>query len=77
MNDDAIEKATAKFSARVLDASDGDIRSAVDLAYRTTLGRAPTGGELDSALTYLANDPARMKGLAWMLFNLDEFIYVR
>jgi hypothetical protein len=49
----------------------------VDLAYRTTLGRAPTGGELDSALTYLANDPARMKGLAWMLFNLDEFIYVR
>jgi 3',5'-cyclic AMP phosphodiesterase CpdA len=77
MNDDAIEKATAKFSSRVLEASSGDIRSAVDLAYRTTLGRAPTGGELDSALTYLANDPARMKGLAWMLFNLDEFIYVR
>jgi hypothetical protein len=77
MNDDAIEKATAKFSARVLDASGGDIRSAVDLAYRTTLGRAPTGGELDSALTYLQNDPARMKGFAWMLFNLDEFIYVR
>ena len=23
------------------------------------------------------NDPARLKGLAWLLFNLDEFIYVR
>ena len=29
------------------------------------------------ALAYLDNDPARLKGLAWLLFNLDEFIYVR
>ena len=33
--------------------------------------------ELDYALTYIENDPARMKELAWLLFNLDEFIYVR
>ena len=30
-----------------------------------------------SALAYLDDDPARLKGLAWLLFNLDEFIYVR
>ena len=29
------------------------------------------------ALAYLGNDPARLKGLAWLLFNLDEFVYVR
>jgi hypothetical protein len=28
-------------------------------------------------LAYLENDPARLKNLAWLLFNLDEFIYVR
>ena len=32
---------------------------------------------MDYALAYLDNDPARLKGLAWLLFNLDEFIYVR
>jgi len=77
MNDPLIEKETEKFAARLLDDSSGDLKAAVDDAYRVALGRAPTGSELDSALTYLQNDPARMKGFAWLLFNLDEFIYVR
>ena len=34
-------------------------------------------GEMDRALTYLDNSPDRMKGFAWLLVNLDEFIYVR
>ena len=33
--------------------------------------------ELDYSLTYIGKDPERMKELAWLLFNLDEFIYVR
>jgi hypothetical protein len=41
------------------------------------LGRAPSGSELDYALTYIENDPKRLKDLAWLLYNLDEFIYVR
>ena len=77
MNDAVIEKETEKFAARVLDESSGDLKSAVDDAYHVALGRAPTGSEIDSALTYLQNDPTRMKGLAWLLFNLDEFVYVR
>ena len=35
------------------------------------------GPWIDRALTYLENDPARLKGFAWLLFNLDEFIYIR
>ena len=50
---------------------------AVDAAYRRALGRKPSGAELDYGLTYIESDPARMKELAWLLFNLDEFIYVR
>jgi hypothetical protein len=77
MNDDVIETETARFADRVLKDSGGDVKGAVTLAWRTALGRSPSGSELDSALTYVNNDPARMKGLAWLLFNLDEFLYVR
>jgi hypothetical protein len=49
----------------------------VDLGYRIALGRSPSGVEKDEAMTYLQNDPARLKGLAWLLFNLDEFVFVR
>ena len=37
----------------------------------------PTPTEKDRALSYIENDPARLKGFAWLLFNLDEFIYIR
>jgi hypothetical protein len=55
----------------------GDLTVAVDLAYRITLARQPSTAERDQALAFLENDPARLKNLAWLLFNLDEFIYVR
>jgi hypothetical protein len=77
MNNDLIEKESEKFAERLLSESSGDLRGAVTLAYRTTLGRAPSGVELDKALTYIGDDKSRVKGLGWLLFNLDEFIYVR
>ena len=77
MNDDMIEKETEKFAESVMDEATGDVKTAVELAYQRALGRPPSGAERDKALTYLNNDPARMKGFAWLLFNLDEFIYVR
>ena len=55
----------------------GDVRAAVTATYQRTLARKPSATELDYALTYIDKDPARMKELAWLLFNLDEFIYVR
>ncbi len=77
MNDKVIQAETAKLAARMLKETSGDVRSAVNLAYRTTLSRLPTPAELDRALTFVDGNPDRMQGLAWLLFNLDEFIYVK
>jgi len=77
MNSDAIEKASEKFAARLKGESGGDLRAAVDLAYRAAVARPPSDQERRHALAYLSDDPSRLKGLAWLLFNLDEFLYVR
>ena len=37
----------------------------------------PSFDRKDTALSYIENDPERLKGFAWLLFNLDEFIYMR
>jgi hypothetical protein len=77
MNSEEIDQASARFAERLQKESKGDLKSAVDLAYRTALARPPSAAEQERALKYLDNDPARLKGLAWLMFNLDEFIYVR
>ncbi len=77
MNSDTIAQATSRFAERLAKDSRGDLTAAVDLAYRITLARPPSPSERSRALTFLAGDPARLKDLAWLLFNLDEFIYVR
>jgi len=77
MNSDLVEKESARLAALVLKETSGDLHAAVAAAYERTLGRKPTGAELDYALTYIEKDPARMKELAWLLLNLDEFVYVR
>jgi hypothetical protein len=77
MNADEIENATAKFAERLKAESNGDLKAAVDLAYRFTLARQPSPAEANYALAYLDNDPNRLKNFAWLLFNLDEFVYVR
>ncbi|MCU1259005.1 MAG: hypothetical protein JWO80_1890 [Bryobacterales bacterium] len=77
MNNDLMEKESEKLAQLVLKEASGDVHAAVTSAYQRTLGRKPSGSELDYALTYIENDPTRMKELAWLLFNLDEFIYVR
>lgn len=77
MNNDLIDKEATKLADRVVKESGGDLPKAVTLAYRYTLGRSPSSAELDKGLTYTAGDEAQLKGLAWVLFNLDEFLYVR
>ncbi len=77
MNNDLIERESGRLADNLLKASSGDLSSAVRLAYRTVIGRPPSGAEMDYALTYVGKDPARLKELGWLLFNLDEFIYVR
>ena len=77
MNGDLVENESKKLAALVLKESSDDVRAAVTAAYQRTLGRKPTANEVDYSLSYIGNDPARMRELAWLLFNLDEFIYVR
>ncbi len=77
MNSDPIARATARLGERLAKESQGDLRTAVDLGYRITLARPPSPSERAVALAFLADDPARLKDFAWLLFNLDEFLYVR
>jgi hypothetical protein len=77
MNSPEIEKASTMFAERLKKESAGELNKAVDLGYRITLSRPPSPDEKDYALTYVANNADRLKNLAWLLFNLDEFIYVQ
>jgi hypothetical protein len=76
MNSEVIDQATTQLAERLRQESGGALPAAVELAYRLTLARPPTPQEAARALAYLGEDPARLKGLAWLLFNLDEFLYV-
>jgi hypothetical protein len=77
MNSPEVDKACARLGARLQKETQGDLPAAVDLAYRLTLARPPSPAEKSNALAYLDRDAGRLPQLAWLLFNLDEFIYVR
>ena len=77
MNSDVISGASRKFAERIREGSGGDLVAAVNLGYRMAIARPPSAAERKVALAYLQGDPARLDGLAWMLYNLDEFLYAR
>ncbi|MDB6037918.1 MAG: hypothetical protein JWM99_1759, partial [Verrucomicrobiales bacterium] len=77
MNSTEIENATTELAARLQTEAKGNLTNAVDLAFRLTVARPASQAEKDRAVAYLQNDPDRLKQLSWLLFNLDEFIYVR
>lgn len=77
MNSQEVETASDKLAERLAKESGGDLNKAVDLGFRLTVARAPSAAEKDRALTYLENNPTRLKNLSWLLLNLDEFVYVR
>jgi hypothetical protein len=77
MNSPEIEKAATMFADRLKKESEGDPGKAVDLAYRVALSRPPSAAEKENALKFVGADPNRLKDLAWVIFNLDEFIYIQ
>ncbi len=77
MNSDEIDKASARFAERLKHECGADLGAAVDLGYRVALARPPSASERERALAYLGSDPAHLTGFAWLLFNLDEFLYVQ
>ncbi|MBV9123250.1 MAG: DUF1553 domain-containing protein, partial [Planctomycetes bacterium] len=77
MNSPEVNLAARQLAQRLRQSCGDDLSAAIDLGYRTTLARPPSPGEAREALTYLDGKPDRLNGLAWMLFNLDEFTYGR
>ena len=77
MNDKLVVEASTRFADRLKKESDGDVGKAIDLGYRIAIARHPSAKEKDTALTYINSDPTQLKGFTWLLFNLDEFSYVR
>ena len=77
MNNELVEDASSRFAERLRKESGGDCTSAVALAFKIALGRPPSDVERAKAVDYLEGDPERVKGFAWLLFNMDEFLYVR
>ncbi|MBI3416317.1 MAG: DUF1553 domain-containing protein [Verrucomicrobia bacterium] len=77
MNSELADDVSARFAERLKKDSRGDLAAAVMLGYRMALGRLPSTMELAKALDYLQGDLGRVKDFAWLLLNLDEFMYVR
>lgn len=75
LNDPMVEAAAGKLAARL--AAEPDLGRAAKRAFQETIGRPPSNAELDRALSLLGNDSGKLKSLAWMLYNLDEFLFVK
>ena len=77
MNSPQIDRATQAL-AKHLSADSGTAPdSGVDQAFQNIIGRPPSARERDLAIHWIAQDPTRLPSLGWLLFNLDEFLYVR
>lgn len=77
MNSAPVQIAAERFASRLKQESGGDLKDAVERGYRIALGRRPSAAERSRALDYIEGDPTRLQGFAWLLFNLDEFVFVR
>jgi hypothetical protein len=77
MNSPEINLASQKLAQRLRKDCGENLSAAIELGYRIALARPPSAEEASEALKYLDGKPDRLSGLAWMLFNLDEFVYAR
>ncbi len=77
MNSPDIDKASIKLGQRLREEIGDDLTAAVNMAYRRVLSRPPSLSERTEALAWIGDDDAHLDRLSWLLFNLDEFIYVR
>ena len=77
MNSPDVDRASRQWADRLRAESKDDLVGAVERAYRQSLARPPSPGEREEALSLLAGNASRLDRLTWLLFNLDEFLYVR
>lgn len=77
MNNPLANEAAALFGRRLSEIVDGDLLAGIQEGYRMALTREPEPAEVQVALEYLESQTQAFERLAWMLVNLDEFIYLR
>ncbi len=77
MNNDLVDFSAAHFAERLTQDSRGDLANAVRLGFLAALGRPPTESERSRSIEFLGGDAGRLKGFAWLMLNLDEFVYIR
>ncbi len=76
MNNALGQRASVLFGERLQRESQGDLNLAVVLGFRWALGRPPTPSEWSHSLALLDSQPKQLPTFAWVLFNLDEFLYI-
>lgn len=77
MNSELVDTLASRLATWLERASSGSPAVMIELGYRRVLARAPTPSERETAARFLEGGTGRAEDLAWMLFNLDEFIYLR
>ncbi|MCB1098944.1 MAG: DUF1553 domain-containing protein [Verrucomicrobiae bacterium] len=77
MNNTMVNQAAEAFGKRLNQLGQDDLSQRIRVGYRLALGREPGENEMALALDYMKPHPDDSAKLAWMLFNLDEFIYIR
>jgi hypothetical protein len=75
LNDVFVLRHARMFADRVKKDAGGDVAGQIDLAYRIALTRPPTETELAVALDSMKNQS--LVDLTDVLFNLNEFVYIR
>jgi hypothetical protein len=75
LNDEFVVRQAEIFAGRIREAAPDDPARQVDLAYRIALSRSPEPAERDLALDFIRQHD--LAGLAHVLLNLNEFLYVR
>ena len=79
LNGELVHGEAPHFAHRVIRESGSDRASQVDRAFRLALGRPPSTAERDRAIEAFAGAPAEeaLARLGVVLFNLNEFLYLR
>ena len=75
LNDDFVLRQAQLFANRVAEAAPNDPRAQIRIAYEVALSRPPTREEMRLALDFLSKQ--KVVDLTHVLFNLNEFVYVR
>jgi len=75
MNNEFVLRQAELFADRLEEAAPRDLDRQIDLAYRIALTRSPTAEEAELAKALATNQS--LVGLAHVMFNLNEFLYLR